>query len=41
MAVMGWAHAEVSERYQHFVTPIRRDAARRMDKLLWPSKAMA
>jgi hypothetical protein len=25
IAVMGWAQADVSERYQHVVTPIRRD----------------
>jgi integrase len=41
MTVMGWAHAEVSERYQHVVTPIRRDTARRINELLWPSKVMA
>src|SRR4051794_37815515 len=36
MSLMGWAHAEVSERYQHVVTPLRRDAAQRVEDLLWP-----
>jgi hypothetical protein len=38
MAIMGWAHADVAERYQHVVTPLRRDAAGRIQALLWPSR---
>lgn len=36
MAIMGWAHIEVAQRYQHAVTPLRRDAADRIEALLWP-----
>lgn len=38
MAIMGWAHVETAQRYQHAVTPLRRDAADRIETLLWPAQ---
>ena len=36
MDVMGWTEARMLSRYQHVVDELRRDAADRMGRALWP-----
>lgn len=36
MSVMGWAHPMMMMRYQHVVEDLQREAAQRVDQLIWP-----
>jgi integrase len=38
MDLMGWSQASMAKRYQHVVDVLRREAARRMESLLWPAE---
>lgn len=38
--IMGWSSQKMQERYEHPVTEMKRDAANRMDALLWPATAV-
>jgi hypothetical protein len=37
MGMMGWSSSSMARRYQHITEPIRRDIARRVGGLIWPS----
>jgi integrase len=41
MALMGWAHADMADRYQHVVTPLRKEAAAQVEQLLFADDVRA
>ena len=40
MDIMGWSEARMLSRYQHVVDELRRDAAERIGRALWPGEEM-